>query len=92
VAGGGGNLGGVMPIAGGLGRVAGAQRVPGELAWVKPGGTGAFLDDQCYGLGSEGALTAPVRVTRRKTGPAVSAAVSIQARSVRTGRGRGGSA
>ena len=33
-----------------------------------------------------------VRVTRRKTGPAVTAAVPIQALSARSGQGRGGSA
>ena len=44
VAGGGRDLGGVMAVAGGLGGVPGAQRVSGELARVKSGGAGAFLD------------------------------------------------
>ena len=39
-----------------------------------------------------GELIAPVLVTRRKIGPVVTWAVSSQARSARTGQGRGGSA
>jgi hypothetical protein len=54
VAGGGGDLGGVVAVAGGLGGVPGAQRVSGELAGVKPGGAGAFFDDHRDGLGGEG--------------------------------------
>jgi hypothetical protein len=46
VAGGSGDLGGVVAVAGGLAGVAGAEGVPGELAWIEPGGAGAFLDDQ----------------------------------------------
>ena len=53
VAGGGGDLGGVVAVAGGLGGVSGAQRVAGELAWVKAGGAGAFLDDQSDALGGK---------------------------------------
>jgi hypothetical protein len=41
---------GVVAVAGGLGCVAGAQRVAGELAGVEAGGAGAFLDDQRDGL------------------------------------------
>jgi hypothetical protein len=54
VAGGGGDLGGVMAVAGRLGGVPGAQRVSGELARVKSGGAGALLDDQGDGLRGEG--------------------------------------
>ena len=54
VAGRGGDLGGVVAVARGLGGVPGAQRVPGELARVKPGGAGALLDDQRDGLRGEG--------------------------------------
>ena len=54
VAGGGGDLGGVVAVAGGLGGVPGAQRVAGELAGVEAGGAGAFFDDQRDGLGGEG--------------------------------------
>ena len=42
VAGGGGDLGGVMAVAGGLGGVPGAQRVAGELAGVKPAARARF--------------------------------------------------
>jgi hypothetical protein len=39
-----------------------------------------------------GVEIAPLQVTRRKTGPVVIWTVSSQARSARTGHGRGGSA
>ena len=51
VARGGGDLSGVVPVAGGLGRVRGAERVADELARVKDGGARVFLDDQRDGLG-----------------------------------------
>jgi hypothetical protein len=51
VACGGGDLGGVVAVAGGLCGVSRAQRMTLELAWVKAGGFGAFLDDQSDALG-----------------------------------------
>jgi hypothetical protein len=42
--------------------------------------------------GVRGLEIASVRVTRRKIGPVVISAASSQARSARTGQGRGGSA
>jgi hypothetical protein len=48
-----GDLSGVVPVASGLGRVPRAERVTGELVWVKPGRAGAFLDDQRDGLSRE---------------------------------------
>jgi hypothetical protein len=55
VAGGGGDLGGVVSVAGGLGGVAGTEGVASELARVEAGCAGAFLDDQCDRLGGQGA-------------------------------------
>ena len=43
-----------MPVAGGSGGVAGAQRVPGDPARVMPAVSGALLDGQRDGLGDEG--------------------------------------
>jgi hypothetical protein len=54
VAGGGGDLGGVVAVAGGLGGVPGAERVARELAWVEPCAAGVSLDDQRDGLGGDG--------------------------------------
>ena len=56
VAGGGGDLGGVVAVAGGLGCITRAQRVAGELAGVKPGAASAFLNDQRDGLVCEPAV------------------------------------
>ena len=61
VAGGGRDLGGVVAVAGGLGGVPGAQRVAGELARVKAGGAGAYLDVQRDGLGGEWGESGPER-------------------------------
>jgi hypothetical protein len=55
VAGGGGDLGGMMAVAGRLGGVPGAQRVAGELPGVQARGTSALLDEQRDRLGSKGA-------------------------------------
>ena len=54
VAGGRGDLSGVVSIAGGLGGVTGAERVARKLARVEPGGAGSFLDDQRDGLCRQG--------------------------------------
>ena len=60
VAGGGRDLGRVMVTAAGLGDVPGAQRVPGELERVKPGGAGALLDDQASRSNGAGTYGKPL--------------------------------
>jgi hypothetical protein len=90
VAGGGGDLGGVVAVAGGLGGVPGAQRVSGELAGVKPGGAGAFFDDQRDGLGGEGGGDGAGASDAAEDRAGADLAASSQARSARTGQERGG--